>query len=159
MQSIETVYFRLLSVGARAPVRGSAAAAGFDLFALVDGAEMTIAPGCHALVPTGVAIALPAGTYGCVCARSGLAHKFAIGVGAGVIDGDYRGPLGVILFNHGSGPFTVRSGDRIAQLVIERYSPAVAVVVDELPSPADLGHAVPASGESRDARGFGSTGV
>lgn len=78
--------------------------------------------------------------------RSGLALKNFIDVGAGVIDSDYRGPLGVLLFNFSDEPFQVRIGDRIAQLIIERISTPEVAIVDELPT------------TDRGAGGFGSTG-
>jgi len=82
-----------------------------------------------------------------VAPRSGLAHKHFIDVGAGVIDYDYRGNVGVILFNHNDTPFEVKRGDRIAQLILERISMALATEVDDLDS------------TERGSGGFGSTGV
>ena len=71
---------------------------------------------------TDIQIAVPEGTYGRVAPRSGLAHKHFIDVGAGVIDRDYRGNVGVILFNFGTSAFKVNKGDRIAQLICEKIS-------------------------------------
>ncbi|KAH9179988.1 dUTP pyrophosphatase [Lactarius sanguifluus] len=95
------------------PTRGSALAAGYD-----------------ALVDTQLSIAVPPGTYGRVAPRSGLASKFMINTGAGVVDADYRGVLYVLLFNHSDTDFTVEEGDRIAQLVIERIETPSVVEVD-----------------------------
>ncbi|KAF5093324.1 hypothetical protein D0Z00_004119 [Geotrichum galactomycetum] len=94
---------KLLSATARAPTRGSAAAAGYDLYA----SQATVLPARgRALVPTDISIALPGPhTYGRVAPRSGLAFKHGIDTGAGVIDADYRGPVGVILFNHSDTDF------------------------------------------------------
>lgn len=115
-----------LSEHGRAPERGSKGAAGYDLFSAV---EVTIPAKGKALVATDISLAIPDGHYGRVAPRSGLAHKHFLDVGAGVIDSDYRGPLGVILFNFGEAPFEVKRGDRIAQLILERIStPSVEIV-------------------------------
>merc|ERR1719476_1064023 len=111
------------------PARGSADAAGFDLSA---------AEGCmvkargKALVKTGLSIAGPPGTYARLAPRSGLAAKRMIHVGAGVVDFDYRGELGVVLFNHGEEDFAVEPGDRIAQLILEQVSMASCAQVESL---------------------------
>lgn len=84
---------------------------------------------------------------GYVAPRSGLAWKHSIDVGAGVIDADYRGPVGVILFNHSDADFEVKVGDRIAQLIIEQIITPNVIEVDDLDS------------TERGAGGFGSTGV
>lgn len=100
------------------------------------------------LCPTDLAIALPAGVYGRVAPRSGLAWKNSIDVGAGVIDEDYRGNVGVILFNHSDSDFTVKVGDRVAQLILEKIAIAdVEETEGELPTTV------------RGEGGFGSTGV
>lgn len=74
------------------------------------------------LVDTDISIAVPAGTYGRVAPRSGLASKHSIDVGAGVIDADYRGPVKVLLFNFSEVDFKVEVGERVAQLIVERVS-------------------------------------
>ena len=74
------------------------------------------------MVDTDISIAVPAGTYGRVAPRSGLASKHSIDVGAGVIDADYRGPVKVLLFNFQQSDFKIEAGDRIAQLIVERVS-------------------------------------
>lgn len=119
---------RLLSENARLPAKGSSLAAGFDLFASVDG--IVPANGGRLLIPLDISIAVPVGYYGRVAPRSGLAVKHGIDVGAGVIDADYRGNVGVILFNFGANDFVVNKGDRIAQLILERIALAEAVQVD-----------------------------
>ena len=136
-----------LSENAILPTRGSAFAAGLDLASAVN---QTIPAGQRALVATDLSIACPPGTYARVAPRSGLAYKHGIDVGAGVIDADYRGPLGVILFNFGDSDFVVKQGDRIAQLILEQIIlPDVEECVDD---------ELPKVGE-RGAAGFGSTGV
>lgn len=128
------------------PVKGSTKAAGYDLKSAV---ECVVPPRGKALVDTGLVIELPEGCYGRVAPRSGLAVKSFIDVGAGVIDEDYRGPLKVVLFNHGEEPFTVNVGDRIAQLICERiYYPELQEVEHK-----ELVKTV------RGDQGFGSTGI
>jgi len=98
-------------------------------------------------VATGLAVAIPEGNYGRIAPRSGLAFKNFIDVGAGVIDEDYRGELKVLLFNLGPDDFNVNEGDRIAQFIIEKYTPTELEEVETLDETA------------RGADGFGSTGV
>lgn len=141
---MDTLRVKLLNEGATAPVRGSSGAAGYDLASSV---SAVVGAGERCVVPTGIAISLPPGTYGRVAPRSGLAARFGIDVLAGVIDEDYRGEISVILLNTGDAPLQVNQGDRIAQLIIERIlTPAVAVV-DALDDTA------------RGDGAFGSTGV
>lgn len=162
-----------LSEKAKLPTRGSAFAAGYDLYAAK---ETTIPARGKALVDTDISIAVPAGTCahhplsplslsvlslsgystntnlpsktdGRIAPRSGLAAKNFIDTGAGVIDADYRGQVKVLLFNHADVDFVVAEGDRVAQLIIERiYTPEVVEV-------AELEESV------RGAGGFGSTGA
>jgi dUTP pyrophosphatase len=126
------------------PVRGSEFAAGFDLASAYD---LSIPAGGKGLVKTDLAIAIPENTYARIAPRSGLAVKKFIDIGAGVVDYDYRGNVGVVLFNHGAEDFEVKRGDRVAQLILECISMAPCVEVQELDSTA------------RGAGGFGSTGV
>jgi len=131
------------------PAYQSADAAGLDLLAAVPGeAPVTLGPGKHALIPTGLVIALPKGYEAQVRPRSGLAAKHGITVlnAPGTIDADYRGEVGVLLINHGDAPFTIKRGERIAQMVI---APVTHV---ELTAVASL------SGTDRGSGGFGSTG-
>jgi dUTP pyrophosphatase len=107
-----------LSIDAILPTRGSNDSAGFDLYASNNG---TIGPLQRLLVPINIAIELPKGTFGHILPRSGLALKHGIHTGAGVIDEDYRGNIGVLLFNLSNTDFTFSKGDRIAQLVIKKY--------------------------------------
>lgn len=89
-----------------------------DLYAAAD---LVIPPRGRAVVPTDIVLDLPEGFRARIYGRSGLGAKHGIDVGAGLIDQSFRGPIGVLLFNHGDEPFQVRIGDRIAQLAVERY--------------------------------------
>lgn len=120
--------------------------AGLDLVARED---VTLSPGGRAAVPTGVAIALPAGYVGLVHPRSGLARKHGVTVlnAPGTVDAGYRGEIQVILVNTDpAAQFTVKRGDRVAQLVVQQVAQADLVEVDTLP------------GSDRGEGGFGSTG-
>jgi dUTP diphosphatase len=131
------------------PAYHSALAAGLDLLAAVPAdAPLTLAPGARALVPTGIAIALPEGHEAQVRPRSGLAVRHGVTVlnAPGTIDADYRGELQVLLVNHGSDSVTVNRGMRIAQLVI------ASVLRASLQEVASL------DGTARGYGGFGSTG-
>ena len=121
--------------------------AGVDLYAAVDG-ELLIGPGAWKLVPTGIAVAIPEGYEGQVRPRSGLALKHGIGMlnGPGTIDADYRGEIGIILFNFSDRPFPVHRGDRIAQLVFAKLTKAGFRTVTKL------------SETGRGSGGFGHTG-
>ena len=99
------------------------------------------------LVKTDLSIAIPEDTYARIAPRSGLAWKNFIDTGAGVVDYDYRGNVGVILFNHGDQDFPIKKGDRVAQLILERIMTPEVVEVDSLDE------------TDRGAGGFGSTGV
>ncbi len=131
------------------PAYQSAHAAGLDLLAAVpENAPLALASGQYALVPTGLSIALPAGFEAQVRPRSGLAAKHGVTVlnAPGTVDADYRGEIGVLLINHGGEPFTIRRGERIAQMVIASVVRAELVVVAAL------------SQTDRGSGGFGSTG-
>jgi len=120
---------------------------GFDVHAAC-GDSLVIEPGRAALVPGGFALSIPRGCEAQVRPRSGLALKHRIGLlnSPGTIDSDYRGEVSVILYNFGDAPFTVRRGDRVAQIVFSRL-PEVTLVEE-----ADL------DGTTRGAGGFGHTG-
>ena len=130
------------------PDYGTAGAAGLDLAAAV-AAPMTIAPGGRAVVPTGLAVALPAGFEGQVRPRSGLAARDGVTVlnSPGTVDSDYRGEVKVVLANFGPAPFVVRRGMRIAQLVV---APVARIAWREA-------RTLPGSARGED--GFGSTGT
>lgn len=130
------------------PAYQSADAAGFDLLAAVS-EDLVLQPGKRAMVPTGLAMAIPRGFEGQVRPRSGLAAKNGITVlnSPGTVDADYRGEVKVILINHGDEPFTITRGLRIAQMII---APAMQAVLSEVTT---------LDATQRGAGGFGSTGV
>ena len=143
----QTVSIRRLDARAKLPTYGSAAAAGADLYALLD-APLTVAAGATVLVHTGVALALPEGTVGLICARSGLATKRGLAPAnkVGVIDADYRGELLVALHNHTAMDAVIEPYERIAQLLIVPYVTADFSECDSLDDTV------------RGEGGFGSTG-
>ena len=133
---------------AKVPQRATGGSAGLDLCACID-APLTLEGGETALIPTGVAIALPSAEYGAfVFPRSGIAIKHGIGLlnSVGVIDSDYRGEIMVGVINQVKESYTIEPGERIAQMVIMPVSTMPVVEVDELDETA------------RGAGGFGSTG-
>ena len=112
-------YAKLTST-AREPMKYSADASGYDLFSSSE-KQIEIPPRGRACIPTGIAIALEPGYCGRLASNSSLSCVFGIEVGAGVIDADYRGTIQVILYNHSNdASFTVKKGDRIAQLLITK---------------------------------------
>ena len=123
-------------------------ASGMDLFASLD-KEVILEPGERRLIPTGISVAIPEGFEGQIRPRSGLAIQKGIGVvnGPGTIDSDYRGEIGILLINFGKEPFTIRNGERIAQMVISQVFRATLEELEELPS------------TPRQGGGFGHTGV
>jgi dUTP pyrophosphatase len=132
------------------PAYQSTLAAGLDLLAAVAADRpVELAPGAHALIPTGIAIALPPNSEAQVRPRSGLAAKHGVTVlnSPGTIDADYRGEICVVLINHGAMPFIVTRGMRIAQLVV---APILRVIPVESESLDDT---------ERGSGGFGSTGT
>ena len=132
-----------LSPAATLPTRGTDKAAGLDLYAT---GNVTIKANNYGLVATDISIKFPDGMYARIAPRSGLALKKGINVGAGVIDQDYTGPIGVILFNHGTEDFVIAPGDRIAQLILEANFILPVKEVFEIKD------------STRGNQGFGSTG-
>jgi dUTP pyrophosphatase len=147
LETVDQIAIQRLHPDARVPSRTRAGDAAYDLACLE---AFTLAPGERAMVPTGIAIAIPPGLAGLVLPRSGLAieHGIACVNAPGLIDPNYRGELRVILINHGSEPFEAAAGDRIAQLLLVPYVAPELVVVDQLPD----------GGDDRGAGGFGSSG-
>jgi dUTP pyrophosphatase len=143
--TVEELQVRLLHPEARPPERTRPGDAGYDLRCVE---AFALAPGERRLVPTGVAIALPAGLAGLVVPRSGLAIEHGISVvnGPGLVDPNYRGELRVILVNLGSERFEAAAGDRIAQLLLVPFVTPDLRLVDELPE------------SERGTNGFGSSG-
>ena len=135
--------FKQLDPRARLPERGSAQAAGLDIYSLE---EVVIEPMQRALVCTGLAVAIPEGYYGRVAPRSGLATKQGLDVLAGVIDSDYRGELCCLLYNTGDARIQLPAHSKICQLIIEKIITPLAVWADEI------------SDTERGSGGFGSTG-
>ncbi|KAA8608430.1 hypothetical protein AL036_07125 [Salipiger aestuarii] len=140
------------------PRRATKGSAGYDLSACLRDENGTprcdfaatgavIYPGTRAMVPLGISIALPPETYGRIGPRSGLAVRHCIDTAAGIVDLDYRGELHAVLVNHGTAPYVVEHGARIAQLVIERIALPDVVEVEALGDTA------------RGGGGFGSSGV
>jgi dUTP pyrophosphatase len=134
--------------GLALPAYATPQSAGMDLLAAIV-ENVTLAPGARALIPTGIAIALPAGFEAQIRPRSGLAAKNGVTVlnSPGTIDADYRGEIKAILINHGQEPFVIERGMRVAQMVIARHAHATWSVVGNLDETA------------RGAGGFGSTGT
>jgi len=118
-----------------------------DLYAAVD-QDVLIMPGERKLIPTGIAIAVPMGYEAQIRPRSGLAFKKGVGLvnSPGTIDADYRGEIGIMAINLGAEPFTIRRGDRIAQMIINRVYHASLELTEELDK------------TERDSGGFGHTG-
>src|SRR4051794_29410175 len=145
--SVGELAIQLLHPDARPPARTRSGDAGYDLSCVE---PFELAPGERAMVPTGVAVAIPAGMCGLVLPRSGLAIKHGISCvnAPGLVDPNYRGELRVILINHGAEPFAAQAGDRIAQLLLVPFLAPDVVVVEELPH----------GGDDRGTGGFGSSG-
>lgn len=141
-----TLRFKKLDPQAQLPSYATLEAAGMDVRA---NGEWVIGPGQYAMVSTGLSVEIPQGWELQVRPRSGLAAKFGVTVlnAPGTIDSDYRGEIKVLLVNHGSNPFTVAVGERIAQLVLARAPQALIEEVQDLTS------------TQRGEGGFGSTGV
>lgn len=144
---MSTIRVKKLHENAILPTYGSVEAAGADLYACLD-EPVVVAPGATAWIPTGLAMEIPKGCAGLVYARSGLACKKGLAPAnkVGVIDSDYRGPVTVVLHNHGSEAQTILHGERIAQMVITPVLTPAYEVSDDL---SDTG---------RGQGGFGSTG-
>ena len=143
------IQIKKLRENALLPVRGSAFAAGYDLCACLEGDEAVIIPPHQTVkIGTGLAFALPEGTFGAVFARSGLASKQDLRPAncVGVVDSDYRGECFIAQHNDGTQERTIRHGDRIAQLVLLPFLPMEFEEVDAL------------SETARGEGGFGSTG-
>lgn len=126
------------------PKQASTKAAGYDLYSVQ---QTTIKPNCIARINTGVRLQLPMCTYGRIASRSGLVVKHSITTEGGVIDPDYTGEIQVILNNCGSDDFTIKVGDRIAQLILERFESPPITLTDNI------------TNTTRGDNGFGSTGM
>ena len=141
--TLSVLHFKKLDPQAVLPQRGSALAAGLDVFAIED---VEIGPKQRATARTGLAVAIPAGFYGRIAPRSGLAAKKGLDVLSGVIDSDYRGEILCLLYNTGDEIINLPAGSKICQLIIEQIITPEAEWATELDETA------------RGASGFGSTG-
>lgn len=141
--TLEALRFKQLDSRAVLPQRGSALAAGLDVFSIED---VEIQPKQRALARTGLAVAIPPGFYGRVAPRSGLAVKQGLDVLAGVIDSDYRGEVCIVLYNTGDDAIALPAGSKICQLIVEQIITPEAAWVNDLDETV------------RGAAGFGSTG-
>lgn len=142
---MDSISVAKLSETAVIPTRGSEYSAGWDLYA---SEECVIPAQGKAIIKTDIAISIPVGYYGRVAPRSGMAWKNHTDIGAGVIDSDYRGAIGVVMFNHGTKELKVERDNRVAQLIIEKINTAelVEVPFEELEQTI------------RGTGGYGSTG-
>ncbi|HBB86072.1 MAG TPA: dUTP diphosphatase [Blastocatellia bacterium] len=138
-----TLSFKKLDERALLPSRGSALAAGLDLCSIED---LAIEPKQRQLARTGLAVAIPEGYYGRIAPRSGLALRTGLDVLSGVIDADYRGEIGCLLYNTGDETITLPAQSKICQLIIEKIITPEAVWADEIDE------------TDRGSGGFGSTG-
>ena len=129
MKTSNALKVKLLSPKATLPVKGTSLAAGYNL---TSAQQLIIPINGRALVQTDISISVPKGTYGRIAPRSGLAVKHGITTGARVIDADYTGPIGIVLFNHGDQEFQIQEGDRIAQLILEQITDKPVIEVREL---------------------------
>ena len=142
--TMDKLYVRKITCFATVPTKGSPDSAGYDLYSAYD---YIIEPWRRTTVQTDLQIVVPNGTYGRIVSRSGLCVRYGLHVGAGVIDPDYRGNVGVVLFNFGNQSYNIKKGERIAQLVCEKIKLPEIEVVQSLTETI------------RGADGFGSTGM
>jgi dUTP pyrophosphatase len=141
--ALAVLEFKRIDDRATLPSRGSEFSAGLDLYSIE---HITIEPKQRILAKTGLAVAIPPGHYGRIAPRSGLAMKQGLDVLSGVIDSDYRGEIGCLLYNTGDEPINLPAQTKICQLIIEKIELPTAVWAD------DLGETIRGEG------GFGSTG-
>ncbi|MGQ9508464.1 MAG: dUTP diphosphatase [Thermodesulfobacteriota bacterium] len=148
MEQIKVFIKRLKKESSLLPEYMTRGSSGMDLFASLE-ETVTLQPGERRMIPTGISVALPEGFEGQIRPRSGLAFQKGITVlnSPGTIDSDYRGEIKVLLINLGEAPYTIKNGDRIAQMVISPISRAILIEVEELPS------------TQRQEGGFGHTGI
>ena len=136
-----SVECHLLAANAICPTRGTLKSAGYDLHNVV---SSDLPVGSRVLLPIGLSFTLPEGVYGRIASRSGLAFNHCIDVAGGVINPDYTGEIKVILCNQGDSDFHIKAGDRVAQIIFEKYADCAVV---------------PYRCKSRKDKGFGSTFV
>jgi dUTP diphosphatase len=143
MDEMKSLSFKKLDPDALLPTRGSGSSAGLDLCSIE---AISLKPGERRLIRTGLAVAIPEGYYGRVAPRSGLATQKGIDVLAGVIDADYRGEIGCLLYNTGKETIDLPAQTKVCQLIVEKIITPTAVWADVL------------SDTKRGSGGFGSTG-
>src|SRR5882724_8860576 len=127
--TLDVLSFKRLSPRATLPKRGSSSAAGLDMYSIE---TVSIAPKQRLLVRTGLAVAIPEGFYGRLAPRSGLATKQGLDVLAGVIDSDYRGEIGCLLYNAGDKKIELAANTKICQLIVEQIIAPAPVWADDL---------------------------
>lgn len=137
------IQVKRLSDSAILPRKGTVGSAGYDLYAST---ECCVPAKGKALVKTDISMAIPYGYYGRIAPRSSMAMKHT-DIGAGVIDSDYRGEIGIVLFNHSESDLYIKVHERVAQIIIEKLGMGTLVEVEELDTTV------------RGADGYGSTGV
>jgi dUTP pyrophosphatase len=142
MPTPQVLRFKKLDQRAVLPKRGSVLAAGLDVCSIED---LELGPRQRIVAKTGLAVAIPPGFYGRIAPRSGLASKHGLDVLAGVIDSDYRGEIGCLLYNTGDEPIKLAAGSKICQLILEQ------IITPEAAWATDLDET------ARGAAGFGST--
>ena len=143
-ESIATIKVCRLRVHAKLPKYMTDNAAGLDLFSAE---KLTIPAGGRAIIKTGISFRFPEGTYGRIAGRSGLTIKRGITIGAGVVDPDYEGDVGVVAFNLSNTEWSVKIGDRVAQLILEKFLKVNVVEIND-----------DSKRTTRGKSGFGSTG-
>lgn len=140
-----TVQIRLVRPSSKLPFHGSDHAAGYDLYADLE-KPVTLNPNETVTIPSGIELAIPVGWYGRISDRSGWAANHGITTFAGVVDSDFRGEVNIVVSNQGPHCFIIKPGDRMAQIIFERYYPAVFEPALVLPE------------SNRGKAGLGSTG-
>ena len=143
MKMSNALRVKLLTPKGKLPTKGTDSSAGYNL---TSAQQILVPKGGRALIQTDISMSIPKGTYRRIAPRSGLAVRHGINTGAGVIDADYTGPIGIVLFNHGDQDFQIQEGDRIAQLILEQIADKPVIEVQELTQ------------IQRGDKGFGSTG-
>ena len=142
------IIFKKLHKDSIVPKKGSPLAAGYDLYCYTD-KDIIIESMGKSRIPTGISVQLPHNTYGRVAPRSGLTWNKFLDVGAGVVDEDYRGEVLVILFNFSKENVTIKNGDKVAQLIVERIMPTEPIIYEPDQELSET---------KRGGKGFGSTG-
>jgi len=151
-----SLYVSLLSSSATLPTTSYSSAAGIDLYS---SKRVVLEAKGFALIPTGISISLPSGTYGQIFSRSGLTVKKRLFTGAGVIDPDYRGEVQVAMFNFSEEEVILEEGERVAQLVLLHYtSPKIVKIEREDQLAMDENNENNENNEVRGEKGFGSSG-